>query len=408
MIQSAFTDEQADALASLRDALSASRWALIGASAIKCRVPLPRMTHDIDLAVAASGNTLETALTRSGWGRDTRALQRWRRSSVLVDIVAATDDDIREGVSVLVDGFELTVIGFDLAYSEADDVAIRSDLSVPVARLHALLFLKMVAWLDRPAERGKDLEDIFFLLENALPTDDDFRHDASHPVGAAGLEYDEHNAFYAGWKLGRVAQLAHQHWVSRFLDALRDDDGAPFARFVRSSRVPGDDAHERARARLTVFESGIRIGVQEQAGVATPVAPRAVTAAPGRRPLSVPQGAPTTPAAAENVAALLHDAIDQRRIVRFRALGKVRVGEPHVLGVKDGRLHLLLWQSEGASSSGRLPDWRRFEIRDIRDLETTDAHFHGARADHRGGRHSAFDRHVAVVRLGRERAHGHD
>lgn len=55
-----------------------------------------------------------------------------------------------------------------------------------------------------------------------------------------------------------------------------------------------------------------------------------------------------------------HDAIDQRRVVRFFYDGRKRVAEPHVLGTKYGRLQVLTWQTGRQSSSDPLSDWRRF------------------------------------------------
>lgn len=381
-----FTEPQLDALASLRDAAAKSRWAVIGASAILCRLPLQRLTYDIDLAVASSGAELSEALTTAGWKRSERMRQRWERDRVQVDIVHATDADIANSVADLGDGFELTVIGFDLAYDEVDPIALRGDLVVPATRLHAIVLLKMIAWLDRE-ERSKDLEDIFFLWDNGLPADDAFRHDQEHPVGAAGLEYDDHGAFYVGWLLGQVARPTHLHWARRFLDKMRDDEGASFARFVRASRVPGDDREQRVRARINAFEQGLDTG-------AASAAARGLPERPARRAAAVPLR--------DARARILHDAIDQQRMVRFRTQGRLRVVEPHVLGIHDGSMQLLSYQVDGVSPSGPLPDWRRFRVSDIVDLEILDQQFAGSRAT--SGTHSPFDRHIAIVRRREARA----
>lgn len=93
---------------------------------------------------------------------------------------------------------------------------------------------------------------------------------------------------------------------------------------------------------------------------------------------------------------LLHDAIDRRRVIRFEYQGFPRIAEPHVLGIKEGRLAVLTWQTGGSSYSGPLPDWRRFHIDEVAHLEITDEAFAGRRLG--PGRHSAFDQQIVVVR----------
>jgi len=74
----------------------------------------------------------------------------------------------------------------------------------------------MIAWLDRPHERAKDLGDIVFMWDRALPELDDRRWDPVHPVGAANLEYDDQSAYFAGWELGQIAAPEHLHWARRW------------------------------------------------------------------------------------------------------------------------------------------------------------------------------------------------
>jgi hypothetical protein len=92
----------------------------------------------------------------------------------------------------------------------------------------------------------------------------------------------------------------------------------------------------------------------------------------------------------------IHDAIDNRLVVEFSYNGHRRVAEPHVLGVKNGRLQVLMYQIGGSSSSGLLPDWRRFFVDELSQLEVMSQAFVPQRLTF--GRHSDFDRQVAVVR----------
>jgi predicted nucleotidyltransferase len=385
-VTNAFTPPQVEALASLASILGDTKWVLIGATAIRCRLSLQRRTFDLDLAVGASTASVEPELLNAGWTRDPKMVQRWVRSGATVDLVHATQGDIDEGVTSPLDGVELTVIGFDLAYEELDMIDIGAGMRIPVARVPALVLLKAIAWQDRPHEREKDLEDIFFLWSNALPDDDDRRFDPRHPLRSTVLEHDDQGAFFVGWELGKVAKETHQHWMNRFLDAMRHDEGERFVRFVRASRVAGDSPEDRVRARLNAFDQGLRAGIAEQAGA--PPTPTVVTA---------PQVSLERRSTRETLAAQIHTAIDEHRVIRFMANGAIRVAEPHVLGVKNGELQILTWQTGGTSRSGELPGWRTFELANISRLDLAAETFAGPRSVTNRGR-SNFDRHIAVVR----------
>jgi predicted nucleotidyltransferase len=382
------SDAQIDALASMRDVLASIRWALIGASAIRCRMPLPRPTADVDFAVAASGEDVFARLRAAGWVRHPKKVQTWLRGLAAIDVVPATDEDLLVGNTCLEDGAILSIVGFDLAFTVTDPIDVRDGLAVPVPRLPVLLLLKMIAWLDRPDERQKDLEDLVFMWDHALDEDDDRRWDPSHPVGAAALDYADQSAFFAGWQLGQIAGPEHLHWAKRFVDVMRDDESAAFAQLVRASRYPGEGAESRLRASLSALELGLQVG-----------------ASPGPRPVLIPAPSIKVPAPASlfswgrsgSLEMLFHDAIDRHRVVRFVYHGQPRIAEPHILGTKNGRLHVLTWQTGGTSYSGSLPNWRRFFVDQLSGLELTDVTFPGPRAT-LGRRDAAFDRQIAVIR----------
>ncbi len=68
---------------------------------------------------------------------------------------------------------------------------------------------------------------------------------------------------------------------------------------------------------------------------------------------------------------LIEVAIAEKRIVRFRYKGLNRIGEPHVLGKKNGKDQLLLFQLAGQTSTEGLPQWRRVNVDEISELEIT-------------------------------------
>lgn len=58
MSVSSLSPAQIAALELISAALRPFRWVLIGASAIGCRLALPRFTADVDFAIAASGDAV--------------------------------------------------------------------------------------------------------------------------------------------------------------------------------------------------------------------------------------------------------------------------------------------------------------------------------------------------------------
>ena len=72
-------------------------------------------------------------------------------------------------------------------------------------------------------------------------------------------------------------------------------------------------------------------------------------------------------------------AIEGKKIVRFKYSGLPRTCEPHVLGITNGRLQLLCWQISGPSRGGDPSPWRRFDVGTLSNYHTTNDTFPGAR-----------------------------
>jgi predicted DNA-binding transcriptional regulator YafY len=75
-------------------------------------------------------------------------------------------------------------------------------------------------------------------------------------------------------------------------------------------------------------------------------------------------------------------AILDHRVVRLRYQDRERTVEPHLLGIHEaGEPMLVAYQTGGTSQSGDLPGWRTFITTSVDDVDITDQHFPGARAD---------------------------
>ncbi len=94
--------------------------------------------------------------------------------------------------------------------------------------------------------------------------------------------------------------------------------------------------------------------------------------------------------------ALITTAIANKKLVSFTYRGLLRIVEPHVYGIHDGKAQLLCYQVRGTSLSGNIPNWRRVELSLAQNIQILDEDFPGRRPAP-SGQHSRFDVRLAVV-----------
>jgi len=90
------------------------------------------------------------------------------------------------------------------------------------------------------------------------------------------------------------------------------------------------------------------------------------------------------------VDGILRRAIAERRLIRFWLAGHERIAEPHDYGIKNGAVHILVFQVGGTSGSGSLPDWRWVRLAHATGFELLDQRFAGGR-EIPSGRHAAWE-----------------
>lgn len=95
---------------------------------------------------------------------------------------------------------------------------------------------------------------------------------------------------------------------------------------------------------------------------------------------------------------LIEAAIAERRIIRFEYKGRYRIGEPHVLGTKNGKDQLLVFQLAGNTNTQGLPQWRRVNVSGITNLEITNYPF-GHKRHLVTGQHRGWDEFLAVAEV---------
>lgn len=80
-----------------------------------------------------------------------------------------------------------------------------------------------------------------------------------------------------------------------------------------------------------------------------------------------------------NVDDLIRTAIMNKNVIEFSYHGHHRIAEPHVFGIHKGRKQLLVYQTGGQSSSGRVQGRRRVNVDEITSARITPESFVGQR-----------------------------
>lgn len=90
-------------------------------------------------------------------------------------------------------------------------------------------------------------------------------------------------------------------------------------------------------------------------------------------------------------------AIKEKKVLSFTYSGHPRIVEPHIYGIHEGAHQLLVYQIRGSSSSGgALPEWRRFKISAMKNLQVLEESFPGRRS-YSSGKRSHWDKQILIV-----------
>jgi len=222
-----FAPAQIAALRQLREVWGGIDFCLIGASAVGCHLELPRPTNDLDITLSVPLNAFPGGLEKLiGWRQHPTKEHEWHGpGDVQVDVVPAGDELLAQGaVTWPRSGHRMSLVGMRLAFAMASPLAIAEGLSVPVPKLQALALLKMVAYLDRPPERERDLDDLAYILENYMPVHDERVFGDEVPER---LDLYRRPAFLLGLDLRPALNPVERDAVKRFVALCRGMGARP-------------------------------------------------------------------------------------------------------------------------------------------------------------------------------------
>lgn len=115
----------------------------------------------------------------------------------------------------------MTVTGLELALEHSTSVE-ADELIVQVADISVVVLLKMIAFLDRPLERERDLEDIAHTVHQ-YAADDERRWDLEM---ISGRDWDEQSAWLLGLDISTIASSEHRELAIEFLNGVVDEQRA--------------------------------------------------------------------------------------------------------------------------------------------------------------------------------------
>jgi len=142
---------------------------VVGGLAVKYHTKMPwRTTKDIDFAIGIEVEEFLGGLeAETDWAADPDGHEQCKvfEGSLQVDFLpVGPDATSKTQITWPGSGHSMTVIGFDLAFEHQSLVGIGDGVQVAVADLPAVIILKMIAYLDRPPQRLRDVQDILAVL----------------------------------------------------------------------------------------------------------------------------------------------------------------------------------------------------------------------------------------------------
>jgi predicted nucleotidyltransferase len=225
-----------------------------------------RETRDVDAVVEVHGwedfTRLRERLEQEGFRQGRVAHELWLDDEVRIDLIpfgpSLIEDDKLSwpyGDSVM------TACGFEEALECARDQDVASDLRLPVVSIPGLILTKVVAYMDRSAERARDLIDLLYCFERyeqAAGESRRFDH-AGIQVEGKTVTYEEAGAFLLGIEVATLAKPKSLDIVRRFLDMIRDEFAMPLSQILSEEKrlVDSDERRSVLYRLFRVFGAGL-------------------------------------------------------------------------------------------------------------------------------------------------------
>lgn len=220
---SAFSDRHVRAVQSVRSIWPSAKLVVVGGLAVAHHTKMPwRNTKDIDFAIGIEVDEFPGALdSAAGWESDPEGNEHCRlfEGNLPVDFLPVGPDAAsKTQITWPGSGHPMTVIGFDLAFEHQSLLDLEGGVQVAVADLAVVIILKMIAFLDRPKQRQRDVQDILAVLRWHADGAGDRLFEEQ--VVKLDLPADEAAAFLIGVDVAAVANARCLPKIRDFREAL--------------------------------------------------------------------------------------------------------------------------------------------------------------------------------------------
>ena len=230
---------------------------IIGAIALACFLDhIGRGTNDIDLVIALDLEVFHEFTSRlisRGWTREPKLEHRWRspRASRIDLLPAGPSLRVAKRIVWPESEFEMNLVGFDHVFAYAVSVEFAKDTMFLVAPPSVVALLKIVAHLDDPHRRAKDLLDLKILLGCYQTNTDRIFCDEVFDAELEDIEYA--SAFLLGLDIGKFATQEDLAVVRAFTKRYRTAE--------LDHLDPADDRAElQFQRQIRAFEQGLATG----------------------------------------------------------------------------------------------------------------------------------------------------
>jgi len=236
---------------------------------------IQRATEDLDFGVAvatwADYDQLKKLLLETNkFKKDPRQEQRilWREKveqEIPIDLIPYGGLEIRESVIAFPpsEDFMMSTLGFREVSQNLLTMEISKDFRVELASPAGIALLKFVAYNDRPAQRRRDIQDIYFIAENYMAVGNEDRLYDPLSNDADLLENEDFDYRTAGARLlGRdIAPLLNTETHSLVSNILDEDPSRPsmdqLIGIVNHNRFRDADSDELAKNIFRELANGI-------------------------------------------------------------------------------------------------------------------------------------------------------
>jgi predicted nucleotidyltransferase len=219
-----------------------------------------RATRDVDVVVRTptwqSFERLAERLTALGFARP-EAHRFVSPEGAEVDLLPYGEGVVADDTIVWPDGTAMSALGMEEAFTASVEREVAPGLSVRVVTVPALVIMKIVAYRERPHERGKDVADVVEVLER-YEEDGDRRFELiGITVGDAPITFEEAGAYLGGVDAVRLARPKSREVIRTFLAAFTDVYAVPVSRVLsEEKRFQSEDRRVQVHRLFQVFAAG--------------------------------------------------------------------------------------------------------------------------------------------------------